>query len=107
MQFGDRVLPGNNGKEIASTGTPHLQGYAELNIQMRHIRIKKNINSKMCFAAARTLKEAIEYCKKRWTVRGEGISEDSRQETGRFNRSPHTDTQRRKNKTTLKRVRFV
>jgi hypothetical protein len=31
---------------------------------MRHNRIKKEINNKMWFAAARTPKEAIDYCKK-------------------------------------------
>jgi len=52
------------GKEIGEKGTPHLQGYAELNRQLDLNKVKE-INARMHFERRRgSQKQAIEYCKK-------------------------------------------
>lgn len=61
------------GKETCpKTGTPHLQGYLELNGSYRFNRIK-SINDKMHFEGRKgSQKQAIDYCKKdgEWTEYG-------------------------------------
>lgn len=55
------------GKEIApNTGTPHLQGYIELNTPQRMSYVKKLLNNNSVHLEARkgTKQQAIEYCKK-------------------------------------------
>lgn len=55
------------GYEVApETGTPHLQGYVELDRTMRHKALKECLGSDRYYLAARrgSQEEAIEYCKK-------------------------------------------
>ena len=67
------------GKETGSSGTPHLQGYAELNSQMRINTTKAKINDKMHTEERYgTQQQAIEYCKKD----GESLEAGSRRIRG-------------------------
>lgn len=53
------------GKEIGEGGTPHHQGHAELTVQMRFNRVKREIHDQIHFERRYgTQKQAIEYCKK-------------------------------------------
>lgn len=51
------------GKEIASTGTPHLQGYISFAIPRRLSQVKK-IRPRANWSVARNIRCAPEYCKK-------------------------------------------
>lgn len=53
------------GEEVAGTGTPHLQGYLELDRRCRPSALKKIFGRKPHWEARRgTQKQAIAYCKK-------------------------------------------
>lgn len=57
------------GQEVAKTGTPHLQGYIELDRRMMFNAIKKKTDPKIHIEERRgTPKEASDYCKKEATV---------------------------------------
>lgn len=64
------------GKEVAETGTPHLQGYLELNTKQRLSWLKKNLHPTAYFAKRiGTQEQAINYCKEDgdWIERGEKL----------------------------------
>jgi hypothetical protein len=58
------LITGITGKEFGKNGTPHLQGCAELNKQMRFKAIKREISNEMHFKRRfGSQKEAIDCCK--------------------------------------------
>lgn len=52
------------GKEISSTGTPHLQGFVSLKKRTRLVRVKELIGGNPHVEVARKVPAAIQYCKK-------------------------------------------
>lgn len=52
------------GKEIGTSGTPHLQGYIRFKSQKTFLSLKESMGDRYHLEPARTTKEAILYCKK-------------------------------------------
>ena len=54
------------GKEVGESGTPHLQGYAELTKQSTLSKLKKDMKTNTIHIEKRkaSAKQAAEYCKK-------------------------------------------
>lgn len=52
------------GKEIAESGTPHLQGFISLNQKKRMLQVKTLIGSNPHLEVARNVNASVEYCKK-------------------------------------------
>lgn len=52
------------GKEISSTGTPHLQGYVEFSTNKKFVTITKKLPRAHLEARKGTAKQASDYCKK-------------------------------------------
>lgn len=52
------------GKEVAASGTPHLQGYLSLKSKLRLVQVKVIIGSNPHLEVARNVNASVEYCKK-------------------------------------------
>jgi Putative viral replication protein len=52
------------GKEVASTGTPHLQGYVQFKTKIRLAQVQSRIKKNMHCSVARDQEGSITYCKK-------------------------------------------
>jgi len=65
------------GIEIGEGGTPHLQGYAELTVQMRFNRVKREIHNQIHFEGGRGTERGDRVLQERQPIRGEGGEESS------------------------------
>lgn len=61
------------GKEVASTGTPHLQGHVSFSKQTSIKGAKKSLGVEAHFSMVRNLQRSIEYCKKEGDFREFGV----------------------------------
>ena len=51
------------GREVASTGTPHLQGHVSLSVKKRQPQLVR-LFGQAHYTVARSVKHSIDYCKK-------------------------------------------
>lgn len=65
------------GKEVAETGTPHLQGFVQFYIRKRMTQCRNLISDRAYFELARDVDAAVDYCKKEHDFVEYGILERS------------------------------
>jgi len=58
-------------EETGENGTPHLQGYIELNTKRRITELKKFLGDKVHWEVCRNIEDSIKYCQKEDTRTGE------------------------------------
>jgi len=71
------------GKEVAASGTPHLQGHVQLKKRLTLKGVQKVVRFKAHLSMARNVQRSIDYCKKEGSFRELGTPPDVRNNSGK------------------------